>query len=281
MKSRHNNKHIEILTGHGMTFSKAAAHNLVLVFVLLIFTASRNPATAMTWANTWKDILNGGASRWKVDDVGLKRKALSQIVAYASKHGSSSKTLDILCPLAGDDPFVHHAWEEGHSVTSIDIVPEAVAAMRWLFGPNEEDWSTEKTSSSTVWKHKSGRATLYEGDMMEQRPELHRKFDAIYDKDSFGALDPEMRQRFCDCLANCTKDGAVVYLEVKFKDPDSPGRYTGPPYHLEKNDLMSEDCFGRYFDYECGLGEVYDLPMDGLAQTGHILRRIGRDSAQD
>lgn len=239
----------------------------------------------MTWASTWKDILRGGSSRWKVDDVGVKQQALNYIVG----HHSSSSSLDspsnskfptalhILCPLAGDDPFVFNAWQEGHSVTSIDIVPEAVAAMRQQFGDeanHDDDWEAHKSGSTVVWRHKSGRATLYEGDMFAGRPELEQKFDAVYDKDSFGALDIDMRSKFCDRLTAYTKKDAVIYMEVKNKGENSPGRFSGPPYHLEKDDLMNIDYFGRHFDHVADLGKVYELGMDGMTQTGHILRRL-------
>jgi len=69
----------------------------------------------MGWSATWKDILNGGNPRWKVTDLGAKKIALGHITGHSS-HASkedgvaSSPSLNILCPLAGDDEFVHHAW---------------------------------------------------------------------------------------------------------------------------------------------------------------------------
>lgn len=234
----------------------------------------------MTWSSTWKDILKGGSGRWKIDDLSIKQTALAILEDYVSKSPlqttTVSSSLSILCPLAGDDPFVHQAWLKGHSVTSIDLVPEAVTAMRHQFSTVDEDWKEEVQGSTTIWKHSSGRATLYVGDMMANRPELVGQFDAVYDKDSFGALDKELRQPFCSRLAEYTKDGAIVYTEVKFKDANSPGRHAGPPYHVEKDDLMEATSFGQSFTYIASLGQVYELPMPGMQQTGHILQRNPR-----
>lgn len=228
----------------------------------------------MTWASTWKDILRGGSTRWKVDDINLKRQSLGHILAHTSSlNGSNQSPIQIFCPLAGDDPFVHYAWQQGHTVTSIDLVPDAVALMRQQFGPDKEEWEMEKKGSTVIWKHKSGRATLYEGDILENRPELIAKFDAVYDKDSFGALDPSMRQNFCKRLASYTKNDAVVYMEVKYKTDSNGGRLTGPPYHLEKDDIMKLEYFGSDFEYVAALGKVYELNLSGMEQTGHILRR--------
>mmetsp|Transcript_19632 Transcript_19632/g.32221 ORF Transcript_19632/g.32221 Transcript_19632/m.32221 type:complete len:264 (+) Transcript_19632:13-804(+) len=219
------------------------------------------------WSETWNDILSGGSKRWKVDDVEAKQKALTHITDATS----SDTPLRILCPLAGDDPFVHYAWSQGHDVTAIDIVPEALKEMRCQFGENnQEDWSSAPDSGGIVWKHKSGRATLYEGDMLMKRSELQNSFDVVYDKDSFGALNLDMRRAYCQRLSEFMKSNGVVYVEVKNKES---GREFGPPYHVEKDDLMEETSFGGAFEYVKSLGEVYTLNMGGIKQMGHILRK--------
>lgn len=224
----------------------------------------------MTWANTWDNILSGGPPRWKVDDLAVKQQALARLQEFTT----SSESLKILCPLAGDDPFVAHAWKAGHDVTAIDLVPAAVQAMRRQFGgSDQDDWTCTEIQDDTtvVWRHKSGRATLYVGDMMQKRPELNQAFDAVYDKDSFGALPLDLRKRYCARVAEYCKPNAIVYTEVKHKDG---GRAAGPPFHVEKQDLMESTSFGTDFEHLIDLGEVYALPdLSGMKQTGHILKR--------
>lgn len=253
----------------------------------------------MTWNSTWRDILNGGPTRWKVDDLAIKRQALTHILHHHAATTTTTATttatatttqdiepLHIFCPLAGDDPFVALAWKEGHSVTSIDMVPEAVALMRQQFSDmNEdtknidEDWEmvSQVNPPTKIWKHKSGRATLYEGDVLEHRPELDNQFDAVYDKDSFGALDVDMRSAFCTRVSSYLKPDGILYTEVKFKLPDNPERAFGPPFHLEKEDLMQPSNFGSNFEYMASLGELYKIKnMPNIQQHGHILRRLAR-----
>ncbi|KAL3809099.1 hypothetical protein ACHAXA_010620 [Cyclostephanos tholiformis] len=272
-----------------------------------------------SWTKAWTDILNGGSKRWKVDDIDAKRRALSRIVEHQYRHGTiiipptnevddvvvdvaHLPKLRILCPLAGDDPFVHYAWSQGHDVTAIDIVPDALGVMRGMFGDDADDWSSSTKASATalveeeeeegerggdgennddgndgttvVWKHKSGRATLLEGNVLTRRPELTNSFDAVYDKDSFGALSLTDRRAFCTRISDYIKDGGTLYVEVKYKDQ---GRGSGgPPYHVEKEDLMDPSNFGISFEYVRFLGEVYPLNVDGMKQTGHILKRASR-----
>ena len=217
------------------------------------------------------------SQRWKVDDLDAKKQALASIEEHSSQDGQPMR---ILCPLAGDDPFVHYAWSQGHDVTAIDIVPAALKAMRSQFG-DFDDWTSESSTrnsvlmrnSETVWKHKLGRATLYEGDVIMKRPELLNSFDAIYDKDSFGALTLDVRSKFCERMSEYIKDGGTLYVEVKNKES---GRQHGPPFHVEKTDLMEATNFGSSFDYVVGLGEVYPLKIMGVKQIGHMLRRVSR-----
>jgi hypothetical protein len=177
----------------------------------------------------------------------------------------------------GDDPFVHYAYTQGHTVTAIDIVPDALAVLRQKFGDdtNNEDWSSVLSESGNTkkWQHKSGRVTLLEGDMLQKRSELNKSFDAIYDKDSFGALGLDMRSSFCARLSEYIKDDGTVYIEVKNKEH---GRENGPPFHVEKSDLMDPNNFASSFEYVSSCGEVYPLKMSGMKQMGHVLRRIVR-----
>ena len=168
-----------------------------------------------------------------MDDLSAKKIALDHILQHSStsvdddgdsQQSDNNNMLRILCPLAGDDPFVHYAWSQGHDVTAIDIVPDALASMRSQFGDggkkdvvDKDDWSVEEVSdkndSSKVWKHESGRATLYEGDVLMKRPELVQSFDVIYDKDSFGALTLDMRSKVsCYNCEECILSRSDLYL---------------------------------------------------------------------
>ena len=141
----------------------------------------------------------------------------------------------------------------------------------------DADWTKQEedgqssSSNTIIWKHSSGRATLYAGDMMQQRPELNAKFDAVYDKDAFGALPLELRQPYCQRLADYCKPEATVYSEVKLK---AGGKEAGgPPFHVEKEDLMEPTSFGSNFHHVEALGEVYDVEIPGASQTAHIMKR--------
>ena len=228
----------------------------------------------MTWSQTWDDILSGGNTRWKVTDKKSKQIALGHILDYTKDNVSSGKPLDILCPLSGDDAFVHYAWSCGHQVTAMEMVPSAVAAMKEQFPGNWKEEASSTPKGMTLWKHESDRAEIYQGDVFLKVPGLRSKFDAVYDKDSFGALDPSMRKAFVQRLADYLRPDGLVYTEVKFKK--SADRSVGPPFHVEKSDLVEVFETNNLFQYESSLGEVYKIGSPMMKQTGHVLRYMGK-----
>lgn len=240
------------------------------IFVKRNNSISSTVAVKMGWHQTWSDILSGGNPRWKVTCEECHKQALTHFQAHVK--GTPNET-HVFCPLAGDDLFVYLLFQQGYSVTTIDLVPAAVEAMKKHFGGDtNNDWKKEERDNTILWKHSSGRATLMIGDALQHRPELENKFDAVYDKDSFGALHKDMRQGFCSVIAKYVKKGGIVYLECKLKDNHEEVKHIGPPYSLKDEDLMEVTSYGSCFDYVKGLGSVYELQMP-MKQTGHILQR--------
>jgi len=249
------------------------------------------------WAGTWEDIRNGGNPRWKITSEECHEKAYEHFQKFVlrGQQGSvddddddddnNNKGVSVLCPLAGDDPFVRLLYEKGYSVTAIDLVAEAIEAMKERFDGDGDDgknscWTKEEQGGGDdiVWKHESGRVTLIVGDALKKRPNLNNSFDAVYDKDSFGALPIQLRKPFCQRISEYTKDDGILYLECKLRKQHDD---SGPPFSLKREDLMEDDNYGgsEKFEYVEGLGSVYDLPNNMNAmmqQTGHVLRRRRR-----
>jgi len=262
------------------TITSTIALHLFQVLILLTSSSSTNALTTLEmsgWSATWDDISKGGNPRWKVTETAAKAVALEHITTHASSGGDDDgvdKKLNILCPLAGDDSFFHYAWSQGHTVTAVELVPKAVELMRRHFSSDDDGvWKKEERPKNMVlWTHESGTASIYQGDVLAPLTELEGTCDAVYDKDSFGALDVSMRSPFCARVGTYLKPGiGIVYTEVKY----SPGRTGGPPFHIDKGILMEPDNFGSAFEYVADLGELYKLSMP-MKQTGHVLRRLAR-----
>ncbi|GFH54257.1 S-adenosyl-L-methionine-dependent methyltransferase [Chaetoceros tenuissimus] len=222
----------------------------------------------MGWSDTWNDIISGGNPRWKVTNTDAHEKALAIFKQYV---GGDPKDTSIFVPLAGDDPMVKILFDNGYSLTTIDLVPAAVEEMKKQFG-SEADWTKEEKDNTIIWSHESGRVKLMIGDVLQRRPELENNFDAVYDKDSFGALQKDMRKGYCTRISEYVKSGGTVYLECKLRDNHEESKHMGPPFSLLAEDIMDETSYGNSFEHVKALGAVYDISMP-MQQTGHILRR--------
>jgi len=132
------------------------------------------------WSSTWKDILNGGNPRWKITSGESHEKAYAHFRKHVLKDDTKNnneddddiKNISVLCPLAGDDPFVHLLYRKGYSVTAIDLVAEALEEMRQRFGDDDGAWTKEESDGDIVWTHANGRATLIAGDALKKRVNL-------------------------------------------------------------------------------------------------------------
>ena len=224
------------------------------------------------WGGYWDNIISGKHTYWKITDEEKHLQALSYFQKYVK--GEPSNT-SVFCPLAGDDPMAYLLFSKGYSVTCIDLVPEAVEEMKSQFGKDESEsiWTKEEKYNTIIWSHVSGRATLMVGDALQSRSELVNSFDAVYDKDSFGALPVSLRDGFCERIGEYVRKDGVVYIECKLKENHEEVKNEGPPFSLTGPDLMSY--YGKVgFEYVEGLGEVYELDaFPGVKHTGHALKR--------
>jgi Thiopurine S-methyltransferase (TPMT) len=265
------------------------------------------------WEAAWHDILHqGGSPRWKVDDPAVKEQALQRILQYCSCTDQQSRCtsndddphrtlslLHILCPLAGDDPFVALAWQRGHAVTSIDLVPAAVALQRQQISRccQKAATATTTTSSSstttsssidataatattekeeeaaddwtetvvapalTKWTHCSGRATCYVGDALQSiHGDLHGTFDAVYDKGAFGALEPSMRAAYGARLAEYLRPGTgILYTEVKIQKNKEVVVDRTVGPPFHVDQSDLMATLGSHFDYVADLGQLYEI----------------------
>mmetsp|Transcript_7134 Transcript_7134/g.20228 ORF Transcript_7134/g.20228 Transcript_7134/m.20228 type:complete len:236 (+) Transcript_7134:39-746(+) len=222
------------------------------------------------WAGVWDDISSGGPQRWRAVDEESEKVSFAHIEASQPAYLQGAVPT-VFCPLAGDDKFAAYAFRQGWNVRTLEWVSKAVERMRAQIGP-ESEWTRETVGDHLLWRHTSGRAVLYEGDMFTTVDALVGAVDVVYDKDSFGALQINDRPSFVSKVGAYVKPGGIIYSEVKYKDTE---RDRGPPFHLDREAM--ESTFASHFSYEKELGELYPLKGGGLRanwkQTGHILRR--------
>jgi len=218
----------------------------------------------LTWEDTWKDVLRpGGNKRWK-DSEG---EHVAAVMAEVQKR-YASRSVAVLVPLCGDTPVVPTLWQQGHHVTGMELVPQALESMRSQFPGS---WSSGTEGNFTVWKHESGRAELWQGDIAHAAPSLVERHDVVVDKDSWGALPKDFLPTYTQRVASYMKPGGVIILEAKFKD-NAEQRRIGPPFHTEPEDLR-KSWNPNGVSFITTLGERYRLKRAGLHQIQYLLQR--------
>eukprot|EP00051_Salpingoeca_urceolata_P010317 m.125920 g.125920 ORF g.125920 m.125920 type:complete len:251 (-) comp16664_c0_seq5:894-1646(-) len=238
------------------------------------------------WTETWGEILSGGNQRWKDGEQfgNYEREA-----AYLQEHGAlpapgaaDAHKVHVFAPLAGDSPLPSHLFRKfGHSVSALDFVEAACDAMRSRFsGDGDDGVAFEASDSSDVpegmklWTAKGAdgnEARVWCGDFFVELPSEVGRADVVFDKDSFGAIEREDRQRYLALVARYLKPNGYVLLEVKDKDE---GKDAGPPFHFTKEDI--ETLWGahgfRIVDHQPSL---YKVSRTTFRQQGFLLQKKG------
>lgn len=79
------------------------------------------------WVDIWKDILSGGAPRWKNDEIfEFDTKHLELLREHLSSSSSSSSPSSILVPMCGDCLFIKTSIQNGFKVVGIEYSHDAV-----------------------------------------------------------------------------------------------------------------------------------------------------------
>jgi Thiopurine S-methyltransferase (TPMT) len=237
---------------------------------------NKNDENTERWQKRWHLIVEQGQQFWKADEAELIKVANycieSPIVALASRRRR------LLIPFSGDCLFAVHAYNAMASSARVDCVEIAPLAIQSLKEKFADKNLTETPIAGDAWTlsddgkvHRSacGRVCIFEHSVLDDEwPGFDEPYDMVYDKDAFGAVAPEHRQRYIDAVLSRTSDDAVLLFEVKEKAAD---RDSGPPFHIDEATLSS--AFGKRFDKWTHLDPLYTLSRDDWVQHFYIFSK--------
>eukprot|EP00013_Stygamoeba_regulata_P011159 CAMPEP_0177688034 /NCGR_PEP_ID=MMETSP0447-20121125/34448_1 /TAXON_ID=0 /ORGANISM="Stygamoeba regulata, Strain BSH-02190019" /LENGTH=236 /DNA_ID=CAMNT_0019198319 /DNA_START=61 /DNA_END=771 /DNA_ORIENTATION=- len=225
-----------------------------------------------TWDDLWTDIVSGGNMRWKRGEAeGNYKRQFEFLHRELTKHHPDRSTFRFLVPLSGDCPFVRYAWSLGHSVCAVDLSKVALAALRAQFAEDSVSWEESQLGEdgARVWRSQDGRLEVVCCELItsEATGQLVSGFDAVLDKDAFGALAPEVREAYVKRITPLLAPHAQVLLEGKQRREED--REAGPPFHLDLDKVKT-----RWPDFDVVyLGEMPEQPYDiaSMKQIGFHL----------
>ena len=131
-----------------------------------------------------------------------------------------------LVPLCGDSPAVRFLYDQGHRVTAIDMVPEAVTSLKQhSFGDVSFDEEDQISRAERICIHQQNffDVTLESG------------VDFVYDRAALIALDAPTRVLYVQKIISMLSPAAVIYVEsIQGDDRLKEG---GPPFAVDAKEV--------------------------------------------
>jgi len=162
--------------------------------------------------------------RWAEDRIGFHRTDVHPLLRrHATALGPPARVYVPLCGKSLDLPFLR---QRGHEVFGTEFVAEAV---RQFFHELGED---PPTRDAPPFRRHDGRAiTIFEGDALAlTAAHLGGPVDAVYDRASLVAVEPERRPALVAAVRRVLRPGGRVLLITLTYDQS---RAPGPPWSVD------------------------------------------------
>lgn len=185
----------------------------------------------------WKDKWEKGTTPWQRDSVDAY---LQKYIKLLTGEKPNASILVTLCGKSLDLPWL---CDQGYKVTGVDI---SELAVKQLFEENGIPYSIADKESFKVFSATDHRnLTVYVGDFYAISPDLAGVFDAIWDHNALGAINPEDRTNYTAKLRLLLKtDGNILLSAFEYNQAERPTCPFSVPNSLVKK------LFQDHFDIE-------------------------------
>lgn len=156
------------------------------------------------------------------------------------------KGLRVFFPLCGKAVEMKWFADRGHSVVGVEI---SELGIREFFTEQDLSYSEEPIAEipgAKVFKSSSGNISLYCCNLFDLPRVNIGKFDRIWDRGAFVAVNPGDRKCYADVMLSLTSTGFQYFLCVLAYDPT---KHAGPPFYVP--DAEIERLFGSICNIHC------------------------------
>lgn len=182
------------------------------------------------WKKRWEE----GSTPWHRDAVDAYLQKYIQLLT------GERPTASILVTLCGKTLDLPWLCEQGYKVTGVEISEQAG---KQLFEENDIPYSVSVDGDFKVFCARNQTLTFYAGDFFKLSPDLDGSFDAIWDMNALGAVNPEDRTRYVAKLRSLLKvDGTILMSAYEYNQAE----HRTCPFSIP-NSLVKE-LFQDYFD---------------------------------
>ena len=179
-------------------------------------------------------------NRWSRQQTGWHKSEFNDLLIKYWPTINAHTNCEVVVPLCGKSLDMVWLAKQGHSVTGLEMVEQAV---KTFFSENELEYNTIENSTYKI--HSSEPYTIIQGNIFDIEAGL-LKADAWYDRAAMIAIEPSDRKAYVEQIRNQTNAGAAGLL-ITFAYPQE--QMEGPPFAL--HDTHVYDLFSEGFEVEC------------------------------
>lgn len=196
--------------------------------------------------------------RWNVNDTPWNKAYVNPLLTkYIRLLDGGEKDLKIFVPLCGKTIEMKWLFDLGHRVVGVDGFQ---TALENFFKDHSMDYTVETKNGIPAFTDRSGRITLYCCNIFDFQKTGEGSFDAVWDRASFGAINPEERARYVDLVTALKAPNASHLLEL-FQYDD----------RLFKESPLSIPV-SKVFEY---WGDGYDVKLLDSHEAPEVLTYLG------
>ena len=185
------------------------------------------------WFQYWDE----GTIGWHRDKVdAILQKYLKQLC------GSKEESISILVTLCGKSLDLPWLADQGHSVVGCELIE---LGGKQLFEENNIPFSVSTIGDFKVFSASDKKLKLFIGDFFKITTSLTGKFDAIWDHNAFGAVNPDDRSRYVEILSSLLVPAGKILLSHYEYDQS---KRNIAPYSLNSEQIKGY--FGEKFEVE-------------------------------
>ena len=179
-------------------------------------------------------------NRWFSNQTGWHKSDFNELLVKHWPQINAPNHCNVLVPLCGKSLDMVWLAEQGHTISGLELVQQAV---KEFYSDNQLQYTTQDYETHVLYN--GGPFTIYNGNMLEIECGQIQA-DAWYDRAAMIAIDPSMRRRYVEQIRHQTKLGAVGLL-ITFAYPQD--EMQGPPFALHDENVM--ELYSDGFTVEC------------------------------
>uniref|UniRef100_H2Z3J6 thiopurine S-methyltransferase n=1 Tax=Ciona savignyi TaxID=51511 RepID=H2Z3J6_CIOSA len=210
----------------------------------------------MTKVNAYGDVENLVMTcedwnlRWKKNQLDFH---FSEVYDSLLKHEHlllEKANCSVFVPLCGKSVDMKYLADKSHRVVGLEF---SEIAIQDFFAEQNIKFTVEKHPSHpfNIYRSSDSAITIYQGDLFQFNSNVAGKFDAVWDRGSFCAMQPSQQNAYCDVIYQVLNPGSRYLLNTFIYDQT---KYPGPPQHTTDKEI-SELFNGRY---DVKILEVYE-----------------------